>query len=115
MQLMIYLGAACGVISAVYWFIRRQSIRKGWGFTFHWWSLGDLAAGVAISSIAMLGIFLIEWLIGGIRVEGFRFDAASLDYGLRGQALTAMFEEFISRSLQLNGFRLRWACCSPSC
>ena len=104
--LMLQSAAIFGVIAAVYWFIRKQSIRKGFGFTFHWWALGDLAVGVFICFIAMVGIFLVEWLIGGIRVEGLHLDSESLIDGLRSWAFTAVFEEIISRSLQLSGLHI---------
>jgi hypothetical protein len=34
-----------GALAAGYWFLRGQSIHKGFGFTFHWWAPVDLLAG----------------------------------------------------------------------
>jgi membrane protease YdiL (CAAX protease family) len=94
------VGAA---IAAGYWFLRRQSIHKGFGLTVHWWSIADLGAGFLITTLAMLGIFLVEWLIGGIRVEGFQWDVDALRQGFRAQVEAAVPEELISRAGQLSG------------
>ncbi|MBE9111543.1 CPBP family intramembrane metalloprotease [Nodosilinea sp. LEGE 07298] len=103
---MIRSSLICGAIATVYWLIRKQSVRKGFGFTFHWWALGDLGAGALICAIAMVGIFLVEWLLGGIQVEGFQIDLEALSYWFRNDAFTAVLEEVISRSLQLSGFHV---------
>lgn len=99
-------AVVAAAIAAGYWFLRRQSIHKGFGLTLHWWSLADLGAGFLICTLAMLGIFLVEWLIGGIRVEGFQWDIDALRAGFRGQFGTAVNEELISRSGQLSGLQI---------
>lgn len=98
-----------GALAAGYWFLRGQSIRKGLGFTFHWWSIGDLIAGVLITGIAMAGIFLVEWLIGAIRVTGFAMNWDALQQGFRLQSTVAPFEEILSRSMQLPGLQIALA------
>lgn len=100
------IGAA---IAAGYWFLRGQSIHKGFGFTIHWWALGDLGAGFLICAIAMVGIFLVEWLIGGIRVEGFHLNTAALSEGFMGWAKVAISEEITSRSFQQPGLQITLA------
>lgn len=103
-SLMVLTGAIGAVIAGVYWFLRGQSIRKGFGFTFHWWSLGDWAAGVLICTAAMLGLVLIERATGSIGIVGSPYDATALGYMIRAQISISVVEEVISRSFQLNGF-----------
>lgn len=98
-----------GAIAAGYWFLRAQTIHKGFGLTIHWWSLLDLLAGLLISTIAMVGIFLVELLIGGIRVESFQLELDVLNQQWRLQAALALFEEVVSRACQLPGFQITLA------
>jgi hypothetical protein len=101
----IMLGSAflAALVAIPYWRWRRQSIHKGLGFTLHWASAGDFLAGVAISAIAMTGIFLVGLLMGEIAVDKVVFNWISLWNQLRRDLGVALFEEIISRSLQLNG------------
>jgi len=93
-----------GVVAAVHLRRNGQSIRKGLGYTFHWWSLGDLAAGMLICFLAMLGIFLVELLLGGIRIAGTPFDLSTLGgENLLLLILGAIYEEVLFRSLLLSG------------
>lgn len=103
---MVPLAGLCGVLAIGYWIWRRQSIVRGLGLRVHWWTLGDFGAGVLISLVAMLGIFAVEWALGGIVVEGFTVDAALLVRGAQEMMLGAAFEEVLSRMLQLNGFQI---------
>lgn len=95
-----------GSLAGGYWFLRGQAIHKGFGFTIHWWSLVDLAAGMLIAAIAMVGIFLVQWLIGGIRVVSVQWNPAALSKGANAQFLIAPFEELLSRSFQLPGLHI---------
>jgi membrane protease YdiL (CAAX protease family) len=103
---MLNTAIVLAAIAAGYWFLRRQYIHKGFGLTLHWWAIADLGAGFLICTIAMLGIFLVEWLIGGIRVEGFQWNVAVLRDGFLGQFDTAIAEELISRAGQLAGLQI---------
>lgn len=68
---MLKIALAMGLLAIGYWWYHRQSILKGFGFTFHWEMFKDLGAGLVISLIAMIGIFLVELLLGSIQVVGF--------------------------------------------
>lgn len=105
-NLMWNLAFIAGALAAGYWFLRGQSIHKGFGFTIHWWSLGDLLAGMVISTIAMVGIFLVLWAIGGVEVSGMQMNAELLITKARDQALIAPWEEIVSRALQLPGLHI---------
>lgn len=91
------------IVAAVHWWRNGQSIRKGLGYTFHWWSLGDLGAGLLITFIAMVSIFLVELLLGGIRIAAVPFDLTTLDDNLPILIVGAVFEEVFFRSLLLSG------------
>lgn len=95
-----------GALAAGYWFLRGQSIHKGFGFTFHWWAIVDLLAGALITSIAMVGIFLVLWAAGGIGVVSVQLNVDVLIKGVQSQLLVAPFEEILSRALQLSGLHV---------
>ncbi len=105
-NLMWNLALIGGSIAAGYWYLRGQSIHKGFGFTFSWWSVVDLLAGVLISTIAMVGIFLVLWAIGAIHVVGFGMNAEVLRAGIQQEFIVAPFEEILSRALQLPGLHI---------
>lgn len=107
MQMMMLNAAVIfGTIAAAYWSLREQSLHKGYGLTIHWWALVDFVAGVLICTLAMLGIFLVIWLLGGIHVEGVQFVGASVRDELLHGLWIAAFEEIISRILQLPGLHI---------
>ncbi len=96
-------------IAAGYWFLRGQSIHKGFGFTLHWWAIVDLLAGMLITSIAMVGIFLVQWAIGGISIVSVQLAVAQLVAGAQSQFLVAPWEEILSRAFQLSGVQVALA------
>ena len=100
-QFILPLGL--GLVAAVSWRRHGQSIRQGLGFTFHAWSLGDFGAGLLITFGAMVGIFLVEWLLGGIRVTGVQVNPAAIAAALRDITFGAVTEELLFRSLLLSG------------
>lgn len=104
-DLMLNTAIVGAAIAAGYWFLRQQTIHKGFGLTLHWWAPVDLVAGFAISTIAMAGIFLTEWLLGGIRVVGVQWNP-SLPSAFIQWGGTAAFEELVSRSGQLPGLQV---------
>jgi membrane protease YdiL (CAAX protease family) len=110
MMWMMYNTALIGgAIAAGYWFLRSQSIHKGFGLTIHWWSLVDLLAGFLISALAMGGIFLVTWLSGGLRVEGFQLNVANWNAYPSQQLALAAFEEIVSRMCQQSGLQIALA------
>jgi uncharacterized protein len=101
--LVLISAIVLGMIAAVHWRRSGQSIRKGFGFTFHWWSLGDFMGGVIIAFIGMTGMFVIELLMGVIQIQGFvPPDSAFLAYIPKFLVL-ALIEEVLFRSLLLSG------------
>lgn len=102
---MLTISFIFGAVAVAYWLIRGQSVRKGLGFTFNLWSLGDFGAGVLITFIAMVSVFVIELAIGAIRVVGLPFNLSVLleTTALPLMLFGAFFEELIFRSLLLSG------------
>jgi membrane protease YdiL (CAAX protease family) len=100
---MLKLALAMGLVAIGYWWHHRQSILKGFGFTFHWEMFNDLGAGLLISLIAMIGIFLGELLLGSIQILGLPMRLDTLGGHIAMLAFGAVFEEFIFRSLILSG------------
>ncbi|GAB4326847.1 MAG: hypothetical protein OHK0047_12510 [Leptolyngbyaceae cyanobacterium] len=100
---MLKIALAMGLLAIGYWWYHRQSILKGFGFTFHWEMFKDLGAGLVISLIAMIGIFLVELLLGRIQIVGFPLKLDTLGGHVAMLAFGAVFEEFIFRSLTLSG------------
>mgnify|MGYP001374616482 CR=1 FL=1 len=100
---MLRIALGLGVVAIGFWIWRRQSVRKGLGFTFHGWMFGDFGAWALIALIAMAGIFVVEWVTGGIQVVGFSLDLNSMGRDAGWFIFGAFFEEFIFRSLILRG------------
>lgn len=100
---MLKLALAMGLVAIGYWWHHRQSILKGFGFTFHWEMFKDLGAGLLISLIAMIGIFLGELLLGSIQILGLPMRLDTLGGHIAMLAFGAVFEEFFFRSLILSG------------
>ncbi len=103
---MMPLAGLCGIVAVAYWIWRGQNPIKGLGLWPHPWAILDLGAGLVISLLAVLGIFMVEWLLGGIRIDGAVVDTAVLASGAERAALTIGWEEFSARSLQLNGLQI---------
>lgn len=101
---MLSIALGLGVVAIGFWIWRRQSVRKGLGFTFHGWMFGDFGAGALIALIAMAGIFIVEGLTGGIQVVGFSLDLNSMgrDAGwfIFGDCCLALTADLASLSVQ---------------
>jgi membrane protease YdiL (CAAX protease family) len=111
--MLIYLAAiVCGVVAVWHWRRNQVSIRYGLGFRFGVRDWVDLGAGVAIGALVMGGIFGVEWALGALHVSGFRAPDAGFVAWLALTVIFAFVEEFIFRSLMLNGLvvilRKRW-------
>jgi membrane protease YdiL (CAAX protease family) len=92
-----------GVAAVIQWRRSGVSIRKGFGFSFHWWSLGDFMGGFMIAFIAMIGIFLVELLLGVIHIWGFVPPGSDFLADIPNLLIYAMIEEVLFRSLLLSG------------
>lgn len=99
----VAFSIALGLVAILYWWRHKQSILKGLGFTLHWEMFKDLGAGLLITLIAMVGIFVVELLLGSIKIVGFPLNLDALGLQVGTIAVGAVLEEFISRSLLISG------------
>lgn len=99
----IVIPLALGAVAIIHWLRHKQPVGRNLGFTLHWWSLGDLGAGLLISFLAMAGIFLVELAMGWISVAGTQFDQAAISHAFGLIAFGAVYEELFFRSLLLSG------------
>jgi membrane protease YdiL (CAAX protease family) len=76
------------------------------------WMWVDLGVGILISALGMTGIFVVEWSLGALAVEGLRPARMAFWTELVKRAGSAFQEEFLFRSLMLSGLvltlRRRW-------
>ena len=72
----------------------------------------EVLLGVGISALAWAGIFLVEWALGAIRIEGVRPDVGALAETLGVLTAYGAYEEVMFRALILCGmislFRRPW-------
>ncbi|MCB0090168.1 MAG: CPBP family intramembrane metalloprotease [Caldilineaceae bacterium] len=100
------LSLILGVWAAIYWWRNGQSVHKGFGFTFGASALGDFAAGLLITFIGMLGIFLVELLLGVIRITGIGLLPDVFIRGLTLFTIGAIYEEILFRAFLLSGLNI---------
>jgi uncharacterized protein len=91
-----------GVIAGRSWRKQGRSLLRGYGLVGGWWALGDFAAGMLITFLAMLGIFLVELGMGLISVAGVTgFNTSVESLGL--MVFGFIYEEVFFRALLLSG------------
>lgn len=97
------LAIACGTFAVSQW--RRAQIPPWLGMGLridsHTWV--DLAAGIAIGGLVMVGIFSVEWALGGLYVSGVQLPSLGWALWFPVLAFLAFGEEIAYRSLMLNG------------
>lgn len=102
----------CGFIAVHHWRRAMVSFWQGTGLRIDIHTWVNLGVGVIIGFLVMVGIFAVEWGSGVLQVNGVH----APDTGFLGWLLiliiAAFWEEFIFRSLMLNGLqvivRKRW-------
>lgn len=103
---MATISMVCGVVAVQHWRHTQIPWWKGLGLHLDRWTWIDLGIGILISALVMAGIFVAEWSMGALTVEGFR--AVGMDFWteLVKRAGFAFQEEFLFRSLMLSGLVL---------
>jgi len=106
------IAIACGVIAVGHWRREQVPIWQGMGLRFDSGAWVDLAGGVAIGALVMVGIFIVEWALGAMHVDGLRLPNLDFVIWTFILPLSALYEELIFRGLMLNGLivlmRQRW-------
>ncbi len=108
-NLLFTITLIAGIYVIGYSIIKRESILDHLGLKWDHYPIWNLLAGFAISTMAMTGIFLIEWLVGAIRITGVIANPVntvegqelSLITGLSMVVFLASLEELLSRSMFL--------------
>src|SRR5215207_6358534 len=113
-DLLFTITLLAGMYVIGYSIIKRESILDHLGLKWDHHPTWNLLAGLAISTITMTGIFLIEWLVGAIRITGVIANPVNF---LEGKELSlipalglvvfrAFLEELLSRSMFLGALIL---------
>jgi len=102
-QIIMVLALVLGIFGALVRHRNGISVIKGLGITMDPLAIRDFLAGISICTIAMVGIFLVELLLGVISFQGATFDGVALAEGAKLLVPAALIEEFLFRSLLLVG------------
>lgn len=102
-----------GIVAIVVWARSGRPVLANLGVKITRWSVADLLIGVAITSLAILGVFLVELALGVVTPAPAPYDT-NLFLGTLGTiAVNAAVEELLFRVLLLSGLvvvlgRTRW-------
>jgi membrane protease YdiL (CAAX protease family) len=99
------LPVLLGIVAIVHWVRTRQSILRGLGLVFKVSILRDLVAGLLITFLGMLGIFLVELLLNVIQVTAQPVDVGRIGSAAGMFVFGAVYEEVFFRALKGN----KWA------
>ena len=91
-----------GIIAIVSWSRSGQPVIANLGFRVTKWSLPDFLVGFAITFLAILTVFLVEFALGAITVTGAP-DLNAFFVTMADLAANAMVEEIFFRSFLLSG------------
>lgn len=107
-ELMILIAAlGFGAMAIRYWRAQGIPIMQGLGLSWGRHAGRDLAAGCAIATLAMVGIFAVELVTGGITATATGRDApGELGMWVLGKFAASLKEEILMRGLLLSGLVL---------
>lgn len=101
-------------VLAVAWLVAHWVDRRhfaDYGFHVNWRWVADLTFGVALGTVLMAAVFLVEWLAGWVRVEGFLVSGvpglpfwAAILQPLMLYVTVAVAEELLTRGDQILNF-----------
>ncbi|PKO16367.1 MAG: CPBP family intramembrane metalloprotease domain-containing protein [Chloroflexi bacterium HGW-Chloroflexi-10] len=101
----VTLAAVAGFWIAGRWIDRRKFSDFGFHFSKQWWR--DMGFGLLLGAGLMLMIFLIEYLAGWVRIEGYLVNRSTVSFAgailisLIGFLFVGIYEEMISRGYML--------------
>jgi membrane protease YdiL (CAAX protease family) len=100
------IALAFGVFAAVRWRRQGQPVLAGFGLPVDGRTLPDIGVGLAITSVAMIGILVVLIAAGGIRASNDTFQpATALGFGLF-LILQGIFDEAVMRGMLVSGLVL---------
>ncbi len=97
------VAPALGILAIVMWVRRGQPVIANLGFKVTRWTIPDFLVGVAITAVAILGVFLVELGLGVITVAPAPYDLNTFVATFADIAANAAIEEIFFRSLLLSG------------
>lgn len=105
--MMLAASLGFGAYAIHSWRARGEPVLRRMGFRWDACARRDLPAGAAITGIAMLGIFAVEYALGALTVAPLpRMEAGELGMWFVGKAAASLKEEILMRSLLLSGLVL---------
>lgn len=106
-EIMILVAAlGFGAMAIRHWRAHGIPVMQGLGLSWGRHAGRDLAAGCGIATLAMVGIFAVELVTGGITTMTVRWDAGELGTWLAGKLAASVKEEILMRGLLLSGLVL---------
>jgi membrane protease YdiL (CAAX protease family) len=113
LNIVVYLVAAlCAVLAVRHWRRTEIPVWQGMGLRFSRDAWLDLGADLLISTFAIGGTFVVEWVIGALQVDGVQPPDLVFVKWLLVLPVFAFGEEILFRSLMLSGLlvmvRRRW-------
>jgi membrane protease YdiL (CAAX protease family) len=104
---MLVAALGFGAYAIRHWRKRGVPVLRGLGLHWATYAGRDLMAGMAITSLAMLGIFAVEYALGGVRVTALpQLSLPEFGIWFIGKAAASLKEEILMRSLLLSGLVL---------
>jgi membrane protease YdiL (CAAX protease family) len=105
--MMLVAALGFGAYAIRHWRKRGMPVLRGLGLHWDAHAGRDLIAGTAITSLAMLGIFVAEYALGGLRVAPLpQLSLGEFGMWFVGKAAASLKEEVLMRSLLLSGLVL---------
>lgn len=95
-----------GLVAASRWRRQGASVLEGLGLAIDRRSVIDIGAGLLIATAAMIGIYVLELVFGGIRSVPAVFDSAAAMTLALFLILDAFVEEFLMRGMLISGLAL---------
>lgn len=104
--LMLVAALGFGALAIRHWRAQGTPLLRGLGLAWNARAGCDLVAGIAIASMAMLGIFLIEAAVGAVTASPRQQSWGELGSWLLGKSAASLKEEVLMRGLLLSGLVL---------
>lgn len=104
--LMLVAALGFGALAIRHWRAQGRPVLRGLGLACSARAGRDLMAGIAIASLAMLGIFLIEVAVGAVTTSPRQQSWGELGSWFLGKSAASLKEEVLMRGLLLSGLVL---------
>jgi len=104
--LMLVAALGFGALAIRHWRAQGTPLLRGLGLACSARAGRDLLAGIAIASLAMLGIFLIELAVGAVTTSPRQQSWGELGSWFLGKSAASLKEEILMRGLLLSGLVL---------